>query len=144
MTGSPPAELTRRLSLRTKVQLAVEIVVTYGQVRWWLWRTPLPETVSALRARRRERPGPVGRREQLIGIRLGWIVARTVGLLPADSRCLVRSLVLTSLLARRGIDSSLVIGVKPQPDFAAHAWVETGGVPLLPARETTFSRLVEI
>jgi hypothetical protein len=53
------------------------------------------------------------------------------------------------MLARRGIDSVLVIGVKMQPSFSAHAWVESGGRPLLPpldysAGATQSSRLVEL
>jgi hypothetical protein len=71
-------------------------------------------------------------------------VGRTLGALPADAQCLTRSLVLTSLLARRGIASSLVIGVKPEPEFEAHAWVESNGTPLLPPNEGEFTRLVEI
>jgi hypothetical protein len=50
----------------------------------------------------------------------------------------------TSLLARRGIASSVVIGVKTEPEFGAHAWVESGGTPLLPPGEGEFTRLVEI
>ncbi len=67
----------------------------------------------------------------------------TVRLLPTDSRCLVRSLVLTRLLGRRGVPSSLVIGVMSEPQFAAHAWVEHGGAPLL-SPGTGFQRLVEV
>jgi hypothetical protein len=69
---------------------------------------------------------------------------RVLERLPSDSRCLTRSLVVTRVLARRGIGASLVIGVAPAPNFAAHAWVELDGVPLLPALESTYSRLVEL
>jgi hypothetical protein len=57
---------------------------------------------------------------------------------------LTRSLVLTRLLARRGIPSTLVIGVRSQPSFVAHAWVEYRGSALLPAERGTFQRLVEL
>jgi Transglutaminase-like superfamily len=36
------------------------------------------------------------------------------------------------LLGRRGIPSRVVIGVRTSPEFAAHAWVEQEGLPLLP------------
>ena len=86
---------------------------------------------------------------RLAGVRLGRAVTRTLRLVPADSRCLMRSLVLTGLLARRGIDSSLVIGVRPEGEFGAHAWVEHDGRPLLPSGatpdgEATFERLVAV
>jgi hypothetical protein len=61
----------------------------------------------------------------------------------------MRSLVLTALLSRRGIASTLVIGVRPGGEFGAHAWVEHEGAPLLPSgatgsAETPFERLVVV
>jgi hypothetical protein len=55
--------------------------------------------------------------------------------LPTDSRCLVRSLVYLSLLSRRGIEGTLVIGARTEPEFAAHAWVEVEGEPMLPVKD---------
>ncbi len=139
-------ELANVLPISRKLRLAAEIFAAYGRVRWYLWRgLELTEILSTLREPDRISPGdPPGLTEQRAGFRLGEIVGRTLGVLPADSRCLVRSLVLTALLARRGIASSLVIGVKGGPDFAAHAWVETAGRPLLQPAEWLFSRLVEL
>jgi Transglutaminase-like superfamily len=136
----------KAFSPAAKALLAGEILATYGRVRWWLLRGDLPSAVRAARngtvpqaAKTRDRAF-----EQLLGLRLGRAVSRTLGVFPADSRCLVRSLVLTRLLARRGIDSSLVIGVSVEPRFAAHAWVESGDVPLLPTNGSTFARLVRL
>lgn len=78
------------------------------------------------------------------GSRLAYIVSSVLRLLPTDSRCLMRSLVLTRLLARRGLPSALVIGVTASPEFGAHAWVEQDGRPLLPAHDAIFARLVEL
>lgn len=143
---TPPSaaarEAWRRLSPSRKLALAREILVTYPRVRWWLRQKELPELVTALGADQHSREQPSGD-DVLTGIRLGRIVQRTLGVLPADSRCLVRSLVLTSLLARRGIGSTLVIGVKAEPRFEAHAWVECAGVPLLPTGDEDYQRLVE-
>lgn len=44
--------------------------------------------------------------------------------------CLSRSLVLYWMLKRRGISAEFYIGVKTQPEFKAHAWVEHKGAPL--------------
>ena len=69
---------------------------------------------------------------------------RTLKLIPGDTRCLARSLVLTRLLARRGIPAKLVIGAQPAPDFRAHAWVECEGEPVLsPGAVRQLGRLVE-
>jgi hypothetical protein len=82
--------------------------------------------------------------DQVSGIRLGRAVSKALSPLPFDSRCLVQSLVLTRMLARRGITAQLVIGVEPGPEFSAHAWVEADGVPLLPVDTTRYSRITEL
>ena len=132
----------RSFSLREKLGLGFEIVSAYARARWWLWRADLPRTVSALRQDRGRLSEPADL--ERAGVRLGWVVGRTLRHLPFDSRCLMRSLVLTSLLARRGIDSELVIAVHPESGLEAHAWVESRGIALLPPAEPPFSRMVEI
>lgn len=61
--------------------------------------------------------------------RIAWLVAGAsllVGL-----RCLPRSLALTRLLARRGVATTLRIGVRTvDSELRAHAWVEWQGVAL--------------
>jgi hypothetical protein len=122
----------------------VEILHTYCLVRWWLFRLSFADAVVAAR-RTQSKPLHALSVEETTrtGIRIGEIVQRTLGPLPLDSRCLVRALVLTRMLARRGIDSLFVLGVRAKPDFAAHAWVERAGVPLLPTAPE-FQRLAEV
>jgi hypothetical protein len=125
----------------SRVALVAEIVITYARVRVTLRRRGLPGTVQDLRAVRAvASPGdPVA-----TGRRLGRAVVRTLTPLPADSRCLMRSLVLTRLLARRGIETRLVIAVRAGGHFAAHAWIEHGDAPLLPAGAAAFEQLVKL
>lgn len=125
---------------REKIALGLEIAAAYVRIRWLLWRTDLPRTVAAL-GRAQWKGSPADTAE---GTRLGRAVQRTLRFVPFDSRCLLRSLVLTSLLARRGIPSSLVIGVAVEPRFAAHAWVETEDVPLLPTNGASYERLTRL
>jgi hypothetical protein len=132
----------RSFSVREKLGLGCEIASAYGRARWWLWRTDLPRTIAALREGRSN--GLESADLERVGLRLGWVVGRALRHLPFDSRCLMRSLVLTSLLARRGIASELVIAVHPESGLQAHAWVESRGVPLLPPAEPPFRRMVEI
>jgi hypothetical protein len=136
--------LSKPFTLAEKFRLALEIVGVYVEVRIWLVRRELPAAVAALRSVDQPIADEVGMVQQATGYRLGRVVGRTLSKLPADSRCLVRSLVLSRLLARRGIPASLVIGVKLDPEFAAHAWVESGGMALLPAGETEYGRLLEL
>lgn len=132
----------RPLARTTKLALVVEIVVAYVRARWWLRRRDLPGTLGELRQPGRRVPAPTGATEA--GRRLGRAVTRTLAVLPTDGRCLVRSLVLTALLARRGIDSTLVLGVRPGEAFAAHAWVEHDSAPLLDPGEFASRRLAEL
>jgi Transglutaminase-like superfamily len=126
------------LSPARKVALAAEILRSYARVRLTLRRCDLQSALVALRKPDSHVRDGAGAE------RLGRAVARTLRLLPTDSRCLMQSLVLTDVLARRGTSSSLVIGVTPGPEFAAHAWVEADGRPLLPALEDVYERLVEL
>jgi hypothetical protein len=125
--------------------LGAEILTAYLRVRWLLRRHDLPTVVSSIGAPTRRSPeSAAGPAELRVGARLARSTSRCLAALPADSRCLVRSLVLIAVLARRGIASSLVIGVRPGGEFAAHAWVELDGLPLLPADGEDYERLLEL
>lgn len=82
--------------------------------------------------------------DAILGRKLGQAVVRTLSVLPTDSRCLMRSLVLTRMLARRGMDVRFVLAVRSGDEFKAHAWVERGGVPLLAPGDAGFERLLEL
>ena len=131
----------RRLGPFARVVLACEILASYARVRWTLRRRGLRDALVVLRASPvRAEPGePV-----VTGRRMGRAVARTLALLPTDSRCLMQSLVLTRLLARRGIETRLVIAVRAGERFAAHAWIEHGDEALLPAGAPAFEQLVTL
>lgn len=58
---------------------------------------------------------------------MGTRVAAVAERMPGRPRCLVRSLVLWSVLRRRGIPAELRLGVARAGGFAAHAWVEVDG-----------------
>jgi hypothetical protein len=141
-TPEAVAAFRRHLPLKQKASLAAEIVRTYVRARRLLRSEEIGDAVRALRAGGPPPRTPDGD-QLLVGLRLGRIVGRTLGALPADSRCLVRSLVLTSLLAQRGIPSTLIIGVRSEPRFEAHAWVECAGKPLLSPGDAPYGRLVE-
>ena len=126
---APPTPVRPRLSVLVRVALIFEILAAYGVVHWQLRRHDLPAVVAALRA------GGVARRPlPSDDRRLAGIAVRVLTVLPGDARCLVRSLVVLRLLARRGIDVRLIIAAQPAPTFEAHAWVERAGRPLLPTR----------
>jgi len=122
--------LRKRMPLDLRFRIGFEIVLTYAEVRWRMLRGDVRDVVAALR------DGAVDVHETYdayrIGRRLRQVVRRTLDPLPWDSRCLMRSLVLLRMLARRGVVCQLVIGVRPGETFEAHAWIEHGRHPLLP------------
>lgn len=142
MIAAPDMATAKRLSPAQKAVLAAEVLTSYVLGRWRLRRSGLRKTVAAQRA--------VARRSNAAadavasGRRLGRVVRRALSVVPADTRCLAQSLTLTRMLARRGIDSRLVIGVRPGEKFAAHAWVEHAGVPLLPPGAGDFQELLTL
>ena len=122
-----------RLRPGQRLVLGAEIVRAYLTVRRLSSRRKLPAVVVALRQSpavgNLPLPDP-----RVDGIRLGRAVMRALVLTPGGTRCLMRSLVLLRLLARRGIvDSELIVAVQPGPAILdAHAWVELEGLALLP------------
>jgi Transglutaminase-like superfamily len=134
----------RRLPVRERLRLAVEVLRTYQQARRLMHRQKLDQALASLRAGAVPPTGLSGAQEQFAAFRLGRAVVLILALLPTDRRCLVRSLTLSALLARRGIPARLVLGVRPdtaQP-FGAHAWVEHDGVAV--TSDEGYNRLHEL
>ena len=130
--GSAQVErlLRKRMPADLRLRVALEIIATYFEVRWRMLRGEVGGVVDTLRGDAIDRHEPYD--AYRIGRRLGRPVRRTLDPLPWDSRCLMRSLVLLRMLARRGVVCRLVIGVRPGERFEAHAWIEHAGHPLLP------------
>lgn len=130
------------------MRLAAEILCIYVPTRARVVsnRLRLPgHLMDRSAAHASSRPCELSPAQTTRAIRLGTAVARTLDLLPTDSSCLTRSLVLARLLSRRCIESSLVIGVGGDHDcFIAHAWVEHRGMPLLDPGPDDLTRLVQL
>ena len=132
------AALARRAA---QCRLAAEILVSYLVARRAVAHAPLAAVLTGWR----EAGGSRGAGDPLLeACRLARAVSRTLRLMPGDTRCLTRSLVLARLLTRRGIPSKLVIGACTEPEFLAHAWVEHAGQPLLWPGDRSLARLVEL
>lgn len=139
----PRLPAARPLNPLERARLAREIVGAYVLARRELRRHPIEAAMAALRAQLPTQAA-LTPPDLVEAARLGRAVGMTLRLLPGDTRCLARSLVLTRLLARREIPARLVIGVRSEPEFLAHAWVECDGHPVLPPGEDSFGRLVEL
>jgi hypothetical protein len=141
------ALLERPRPRAAKLLLGLEVLALYARVRaLTLRRVPLPDVVAGLRRPRRQVGSATGDElaDNVEAVRFGRAVTKALRPLPTDTRCLMRSLVLVGVLARRGIDCTLVLGVRPGGDFAAHAWVERNGQTVLGAHSEPFERLLEV
>lgn len=130
----------RRLARR--ITLSLEIAWIYPRAWWLLHNRALPVALQSLRRGSAERD--ISHDNVVRAVHLGQNVGKLLSHLPVDSRCLIRSLVLTRMLDRRGIPGRLVIGVNPGESLAAHAWVEVGGHPVLDPGEFAQRRLAEL
>jgi hypothetical protein len=131
---------TRPLPPPAKLRLGAEIAWTTVRVRRLLRRNDLSATLGRCRTDAAQSATAPSRDEV---VRVARAVRRTLGALPGDSRGLIASLVLIAVLARRGVAASLVVG-RPRNGFGAHAWVEVGGLPALPAAKDKFAHLVAL
>ena len=98
---------------------------------------------AAARARRVQAPS-AGECDAAMARRLGRMTEQVLRLLPTDTRCLIRSLVVLRLVHRRGGAGRLVIGATSPSSFKAHAWVEVGGSPVMDTGGAGFHRLLEV
>ncbi len=128
-----------------KAQLAAEVATTYLRVRRRVHDPDVRNVVTTLRDEPLAAAPQPPDEPLLVARRLARATQRTLRLLPGDTRCLSQSLVLSALLAKRGLASRLVIGVAPGAAFGAHAWVELpDGRALLPRNAHEFQRLVDL
>ena len=143
MEGRPAKPPTLKpFTPRDKVSLILEILTAYATMLRVLGQKDVLGMVA--RARQVESGQRIADAfEHQEARRLGKVVGRTLGVLPTDSRCLIRSLVLVRILARRSVPSTLVIGVRKNSKFEAHAWVEHEGKAILPSGED-YTRLTEL
>lgn len=126
----------RRLTSLEKLRLIVE-VCELRLVAWRILRRQPDARAAVVELRRRVAENPsmhAGEHAERVVSRLAWSSRAVLERLPGDHRCLAQSLVLTALLARRGIDSRVVIGVRNEPPsgVSAHAWVTIDGRPVSP------------
>ena len=114
------------LSLVDKISLGLQVWVL-ALIAWWrMKRVPLPDLVvswsSAALVSDARRPQDLSR-----------IVDRVLTVGRWQPRCIVRALVLYRLVAQRGHEPALVIGMPEKPRSKdTHAWVELAGRDLGP------------
>jgi hypothetical protein len=71
-----------------------------------------------------------GQFERQAALDVGWAVTRVAAYFPFLAMCLAQALAARAMLSRRGIGSTLHVGVARSgaAPFEAHAWLEAAGV----------------
>lgn len=112
-----------------RLALAAQVIFRYVRIRLLLMRrSPLPMVVDRLAPRDSHRDGAFSPPQ------LRRAVDRILRLPGRPLRCLPRALVLYSLLAERGYEPRLAIGLpESSSDVTAHAWVEVDGIDVGPS-----------
>lgn len=115
----------------------------------WYGLFAVQRFVARLPGRRQVGGEPAARRSE--AERLAWIVQVSAAYGPWPANCLQRSLLLWSLLHRRGLEAELRIGVRRSGEgrrsLSFHAWIEHNGLVLndrrdVPQRYATFDTQV--
>lgn len=126
-----------RLPPGTRARVIHEILAAYIPLMRLVRTNDLPAMMVAARTPTRT-PVPVSKEmARETAVRLGAMTERVLALLPTDKRCLITSLVVLRLLTHREIPARVVIGVKDDDGFAAHAWVEHEEIALSPTNGFT-------
>ena len=109
--------LLEALALLSLAQLAVVLL----PFRW------VAKVFGKHRAERTECDNP-----GYVAQRISWAVETAVGLIPWNCKCLVCVVACKVMLARRGITSTVYIGVNKdaQGELHAHAWLRSGNLYL--------------
>ena len=110
--------------------VAAKVILRGLPWRWLGWLTgPVDRAATDLRAR-------PGRRDAgTAGV--AWAIRIGARKLPWHSSCLTRALAARMMLRRRGVESTLIVGVASDAaGFRAHAWLISGGGTVCGGRES--------
>jgi hypothetical protein len=85
-----------------------------------------------LRLLPQETPLSVSRDEELLAAQISWAIAAIANRMPGSVKCLTRALAASLLARRRGLRTTLYIGVMrgTAGDLQAHAWSRCGSCVL--------------
>ena len=113
--------------------LVVHIWGTTASMQWRVARTPLPLLVHRLEVRGESSKGWLSAAGGLGPVRLGRAIDRWGRFGPWQPRCIVKALVLHTLLCEQGVAACVVVGLPSKArDHRAHAWVECKGADVGP------------
>jgi len=91
---------------------------------------PFRRIAATLGAPQRETPDAIAAEDRAIAVAVSWAVQAAARHSPVEFVCLPQALTAQRMLRRRGIVSTLYLGVSPDREkpgaIAAHAWLRAG------------------
>lgn len=109
-------------------RLLVEAVVLLGVARLAILLMPFSRVARRLGRHMGETPVTQPLEATELSRRVQRAVHLAAGNLPWESVCLPRAIVAKLMLRRRGVPSTLYLGVQREAKMTAHAWVRAGEV----------------
>jgi hypothetical protein len=110
--------------------LLLEALAALAAGRARLLCLPFRRVAARLGRAGAESPEAVPAAQEDTARRIGWAVTAMARYVPWDSRCLAQAIAGQRMLARRGLDCTLYLGVGEDPlrpgDKAFHAWLRCG------------------
>lgn len=133
-----PLRTFLRLSWRQKLSIG-EALLLSGPVRLALWLLPFRWIAPALGERNATSflGSPVYPQHLPLIAEVGRALSIVERRVPWEHRCLLQAIVGRIMLARRGVDGTLLLGMNKAPsgEITAHAWVRTGTHTPIGARD---------
>lgn len=123
----------RRLVSRDGARVA-EAVACLALARIAVILLPFRVLAPRLGARHAETPATAGREPAPRGV--AWAVAAAARRSPWRSGCLEQAIAAKAMLRRRGVESTLYLGVARDP-LAAHAWLRVGDLNVTGGRDVS-------
>lgn len=118
--------------------LLLEAVVWLGLARLAVLTVPFRRMAPWLGRHMAESAPAVDTATEHCALRLGWAVRTMSCLTPWNSNCLAQAMAVTRMLQRRGMVSTLYLGLRQDDahELQAHAWVRCGSVVLTGGRRS--------
>lgn len=111
-----------------KRSLWIEAWLWLGLARFLVLTVPFKHIAPHLGVHRTESSATLSPETAIVARRVSWAIRSAARLTPWKSNCLAQAITAKRMLQRRGIGSTLYLGVNKneQGGLAAHAWVRCG------------------
>ena len=116
-----------KINLRQKL-LFLEAFILTGMMRYKILRVPFNKLKQQLGTYNKESKGVLSIEEYKVAKNIRWIVTTISRHTPWESLCLVQAMTVQKMLKKRGISTTIYLGVNKDQnnDMKAHAWIRCG------------------